>query len=824
MAGHGVGRVAEANARRAARHRVLQRVADEVEQQALQVVPHERDHGESGEVQLEGGPELRHLVSQTVDDFGRQRGQGHGLGGPLLLLALPAHDGAEVVDGLENLGQGAFEVGDELDGVGVAEIGRARELLEDTGHVVDGLLEVVRGRVHEVVEVLVGAAQAHVLFLQLLLGLFLVVDVGAGAEPLDDAAVGVALGPALAQKPAVHAVVAPEPVLHLEEAAGFHALLPALVGQVEVVRVNHGGPVGAVARRARLQAGVVEPALVHVVVAAHALASPHNLRHALGQEAELLLAPAQLLRQLALLVDVGVGAVPLLHLAAGRAPGLGLAQKPAVLPVVAAQAELGFVVALRGNGRFPALLHEGAVVGVHEAEPVRRVVFFHALAQVGGRAVVVEVHGAVGLGRPHLLRNALGLNAQLFLALGQAFLQAAQLGHVGVGAEPAHHLVGGRVADGPRPAQKPAVLPVVPPQREGVFPGLARGDARQVALVDAGHQLGVVHLLPAPALHFLQPGARVIVPLLVVPEDVARGLGHPGQLGHVVGQRGKVGPAAGQLFGALVQLVNFDGGRAETGQLTIGAHVGLGFGLEPAQGPVAPPHPEGGLPLLPGGHGLLAQGAHGGAVGGRQHVPGVLGRSGGVQAGVFVEIGVGVGEAAVGVEIENEHRHRGRDDAHLLVAPVHFQRQGLGPLAGAHPLGHVQRKAEQAVHGAVGIAQGHVNQVEVLAGGAVGQAHRHLGLGVGFTGLVHVVHQFNKALLLHFGQALGHARAQAHALSRQCRVAGVEIGVAVLGPFHGGDKGGGLGQNLVELPVLFFQAALGVAQRVHVQQVAVAAL
>ena len=118
---------------------------------------------------------------------------------------------------------------------------------------------------------------------------------------------------------------------------------------------------------------------------------------------------------------------------------------------------------------------------MHEAEPVGRPVLVHRFAQVGRRAVVVEIHGAIGPGRPHLLRNAFGLNALLLLAGGQLLLQLAQLGHVGVGAKPAQHLAGGLVANGPGPAQKPAVLAIVAAQREGVFPGLARSDAGQVA-------------------------------------------------------------------------------------------------------------------------------------------------------------------------------------------------------------------------------------------------------------------------------------------------------------------------------------------------------
>ena len=174
-------------------------------------------------------------------------------------------------------------------------------------------------------------------------------------------------------------------------------------------------------------------------------------------------------------------------------------------------------------------------------------VLLHRLAQVRRRALVVKVHRAVGQGRPYLLGQAFGLNAQFLLAGPQLQLQLAQLGHVGIGAEPARNGPA-RVADGPGPAQKPPEFAVVPPQRKGVFPRLARLDASQVARVHALGQRRVVHLHPAPALHGRQVQARVVVPLPVVPENMARGVGHPRELGNVVGQGREVLARAFQLL------------------------------------------------------------------------------------------------------------------------------------------------------------------------------------------------------------------------------------------------------------------------------------
>ena len=44
-------------------------------------------------------------------------------------------------------------------------------------------------------------------------------------------------------------------------------------------------------------------------------------------------------------------------------------------------------------------------------------------------------------------------------------------------------------------------------------------------------------LVPAPPLHFFEIESRIVVPLLVVPENPTVGVGHPGEVLDVVGER-----------------------------------------------------------------------------------------------------------------------------------------------------------------------------------------------------------------------------------------------------------------------------------------------
>ena len=50
----------------------------------------------------------------------------------------------------------------------------------------------------------------------------------------------------------------------------------------------------------------------------------------------------------------------------------------------------------------------------------------------------------------------------------------------------------------------------------------------------------MMNLLPAPALHFFEGRTGEVIPALVVPEDVAGGVGHPRELRDRVGERVEV--------------------------------------------------------------------------------------------------------------------------------------------------------------------------------------------------------------------------------------------------------------------------------------------
>jgi len=121
----------------------------------------------------------------------------------------------------------------------------------------------------------------------------------------------------------------------------------------------------------------------------------------------------------------------------------------------------------------------------------------------------------------------------------QPLLGLKLIGDVGVGAEPAQDTparVPKRLGAGEEPAE--AAVPAT--QREGVLPALARFDAMTEARRDALHMVGVVHGLPAPALHLLETGSGVVVPALVVPKDGAVRGGDPGELGDQVGEVAEV--------------------------------------------------------------------------------------------------------------------------------------------------------------------------------------------------------------------------------------------------------------------------------------------
>src|SRR5262249_304125 len=86
------------------------------------------------------------------------------------------------------------------------------------------------------------------------------------------------------------------------------------------------------------------------------------------------------------------------------------------------------------------------------------------------------------------------------------------------------------VKDGEGPGEKPTILTVFASQREGIFPWLGGRKGNLNALDDAIDLIGMMHLLPAPSLHFLQGSSGVLIPAVVVPKDITLMVSHPGEL------------------------------------------------------------------------------------------------------------------------------------------------------------------------------------------------------------------------------------------------------------------------------------------------------
>ena len=129
-----------------------------------------------------------------------------------------------------------------------------------------------------------------------------------------------------------------------------------------------------------------------------------------------------------------------------------------------------------------------------------------------------------------------------FLALHALF------GDVGVGAEPADDLAFG-IADRLCQRQKPAIFAVVTPQRKRVLPWLARHDRIVETLRDAVDQIGRMRLAPAiAAAHVTGRQARVFVPALVVPIDLAFAVSHPCELRNIIGERAEAIAQPCQFF------------------------------------------------------------------------------------------------------------------------------------------------------------------------------------------------------------------------------------------------------------------------------------
>ena len=200
------------------------------------------------------------------------------------------------------------------------------------------------------------------------LGLALVVDVGAGAEPAHDGALLVALREGLSEKPAVGAVVAAEAVLDGVRLAGLERVAPDAEGALLVVGVEDVVPALASGFFDR-EAGVGVPARVVVVVVSSGVGDPDELGDGVGEGAEVgVLSRARRLGLVAL-VDVGVGADPFGDGAGGVAERHGAGGHPAVGAVVAAEAVLGLVRRAGSDGGLPGGARGGAVVGVDGDEP-----------------------------------------------------------------------------------------------------------------------------------------------------------------------------------------------------------------------------------------------------------------------------------------------------------------------------------------------------------------------------------------------------------------------------------------------------------------------
>src|SRR5262249_6098444 len=136
------------------------------------------------------------------------------------------------------------------------------------------------------------ARQPLLAFAQRLLGLFLVINVRIGTEPLDDLAVRISQRPGSRLEPTVHAVIAADAVLDIETLAGRHSLLPGCNQWLTVVGVNLPQPVKAELLGFR-DAGVSDILRADVVTSSVGPASPDELRQGFGQLPEAALTFAQ---------------------------------------------------------------------------------------------------------------------------------------------------------------------------------------------------------------------------------------------------------------------------------------------------------------------------------------------------------------------------------------------------------------------------------------------------------------------------------------------------------------------------------------------------
>src|SRR4029434_2691709 len=101
------------------------------------------------------------------------------------------------------------------------------------------------------------------------------------------------------------------------------------------------------------------------------------------------------------------------------------------------------------------------------------------------------------------------------------------------------------------PAQEPAEHAVGAPERKLHLEGVAGSQAVGPTLEDAGEDLGIVHRLPAPALHRLRGAAGVLRPPAVEVVEVAARERAPGEPRQVLHDRTELPLALAQrLLGA----------------------------------------------------------------------------------------------------------------------------------------------------------------------------------------------------------------------------------------------------------------------------------
>ncbi len=128
-------------------------------------------------------------------------------------------------------------------------------------------------------------------------------DIGAGAEPLLDAALGVTYGLRPAKYPAVATRTMPQAVFDVVGLARAEAVVPHLPGAFLVIRMEDVGPAFAF-RGAFGHPGEFIPAIVEVEVMAIGPGGPHHLVDGVDDGAQLRLVAGQFLGLAAVAADV----------------------------------------------------------------------------------------------------------------------------------------------------------------------------------------------------------------------------------------------------------------------------------------------------------------------------------------------------------------------------------------------------------------------------------------------------------------------------------------------------------------------------------------